>query len=224
MRHMQEKRDDYVAKFLDEQGIEQVHVNPAHGVPLPSNPDEFDALLIYGGIQSANDGNERTYIADEIEWISNWLDEKRPTLGICLGAQLIAKTLGATVSRHPDNLVEIGFHKITPTETAGDFLSSPSYFFQWHSEGFTVPESCELLAEGEQFPNQAFRYGTNTYGIQFHPEVTRPVMEVWLSSGSQMLSAPGVQSAEQQLEDESRYGEDMGNWCRNFVDHWVKNW
>ena len=52
---MQEKRDDYVAKFLDEQEIEQVHVNPAHGVPLPSNPDEFDALLIYGGIQSAND-------------------------------------------------------------------------------------------------------------------------------------------------------------------------
>ena len=221
---MQEKRDDYIAMFLNEQDIKQVHVNPAHGVPLPENCDEFDAVLIYGGIQSANDGSEKTYIADEINWLSNWLGENRPALGICLGAQLIAKTLGATVSRHPDEICEIGFHKITPTQTANGFISAPSYFFQWHSEGFTLPENCELLAEGEQFPNQAFRYGTNTYGIQFHPEVTRSVMKEWLSSGSHMLNAPGAHSAEQQMEDETRFGSGMGKWCRNFVDHWIKTW
>lgn len=221
---MEDIRNDQVALFLNEQGFDQTHVNPAHGVPMPDNPDEFDGLLIYGGIQSANDGSIRPYIDTEIEWLSKWLADGRPTLGICLGAQLIAKTLGATVAPHADGIREVGFHKVTPTAAAGDFLCEPTYFYQWHGEGFTLPENCELLAEGEQFPNQAFRYNHNTYGIQFHPEVTRPVMQEWLSHGGDSLSAKGAHTPERQLDDESRYGENMGNWCRNFVANWIENW
>ncbi len=222
---MQEIREDHVALFLDEQGIEQIHVNPAHNIPLPENADEFDGLLIYGGLQSANDGPpERPYIDDELKWLENWLADGRPTLGICLGAQLIAKTLGATVGPHSEGIREIGFHKINPTNNAGDFLPETAHFYQWHGEGFTLPDNCELLAQGEQFPNQAFRYRNNTYAIQFHPEVSRPVMKEWLSEAGDLLSAKGAHSAEQQLEDESRYGEKMGNWCRNFVANWIKTW
>ncbi len=221
---MQEIREDHVARYLNEQGFEQTHVNPAHGIPMPANPNDFDGLLIYGGIQSANDGPERPYIDAELEWLAQWLADDRPTLGICLGAQLIAKSLGATVAPHADGIREVGFHKITPTTAVGDFLPEPTYFYQWHGEGFTLPDDCELLAEGEQFPNQAFRYKENTYGIQFHPEVTRPVMKNWLSDGSDSLSAKGAHTAERQLEDEARYGKTMGNWCRKFVANWIKNW
>ncbi len=224
VRHMEDIRADYVAQYLNGSGIEQTHVCPARDIPLPDNPDEFDALLIYGGIQSANDGPDRPYINDELKWLSSWLADGRPTLGICLGAQLIAKALGGEVGPHPDGIREVGFHRITPTAAAAEFLQEPAYFFQWHGEGFTLPENCELLAEGDQFPNQAFRYRSNTYAIQFHPEVTRPVMEEWLIHGAQSLNANGAHSAERQREDETRYGEQMGRWCQNFVDRWIKNW
>ncbi len=221
---MDDIRNDYVAMRLRDRGIERENVNPARGIPMPDNPDEYDALLIYGGIQSANDGPEKPYIADELEWISKWLDDGRPTLGLCLGAQLVAKSLGATVGKHPDGIMEIGFHKITPTAAADEFLPAPAHFYQWHGEGFTLPEGCELLAEGEQFPNQAYRYGNNTYGFQFHPEVTRTIMQDWMSSAGHMLSVNGAHGADQQLTDESRYGTDMGNWCQNFVDRWIDTW
>ena len=221
---MQDIREDQVALYLNKHGIEQIHVNPAHGTPMPDSFDGLDGLLIYGGIQSANDGPVRPYIDDELNWLTKWLNEGRPTLGICLGAQLIAKSLGGTVSPHPDGIREVGFHKITPVSEKGDFLSAPAFFYQWHGEGFTLPKNCELLATGEQFPNQAFQYRNNTFGIQFHPEVTRPVMQDWLSSGSDSLSSKGAHRVEQQLEDEARYGEKMGTWCRNFVENWVNSW
>jgi len=221
---MQEVRQDHIAQYLDANGFEQTHVNPAHDVPMPPNPDEFDALLIYGGIQSANDGPAKSYITDELNWLANWLADERPTLGICLGAQLIAKSLGASVAPHPDGIREVGFHKITPAAGAEDFLPEAAYFYQWHGEGFSLPNGCELLAEGERFPNQAFRYRRNTVGIQFHPEVTRTVMQDWLASSGDSLSEKGAHDAKRQLEDESRYGEAMGNWCLNFVDHWINNW
>ena len=91
LRHMEEKRNDHVAQFLDQNGVEQTHVNPAHGTPLPASHGQFDALIIYGGIQSANDGPERPYISEELDWITSWLAAGKPVLGICLGAQLVAK-------------------------------------------------------------------------------------------------------------------------------------
>ncbi len=224
LRHMQERRDDHVAQFLNREQVEQLHVNPAYGVPLPTDSSDYDILVIYGGVQSANDGNDKPYIADELDWISNWLDSGRPALGICLGAQLIAKCLGARVAPHPDGIKEIGFHRLEPAATSNGFLERPAYFYQWHGEGFTVPDHCELLVEGEQFPNQAFRYRSNTYGLQFHPEVSRAVMESWHANSNGNPPEPGAHSEQRQLEDESRYGEFMGQWCWNFMHNWSKTW
>lgn len=224
LRHMQEKRDDHVAQFLDREQITQLHANPANGVPLPADPGGYDALIIYGGIQSANDGQDRPYIAEELDWINDWIVSGRPALGICLGAQLIAKTLGATVAPHPTGIREIGFHPLRPTPEAGGFLKAPAHFYQWHGEGFTLPDSCKLLVQGEQFPNQAYRYRSNTYGLQFHPEVSRAVMKSWFIDGSDALSAPGAHSPERQLMDESKYGRFMQDWCWNFLENWTDSW
>ena len=224
IRHMEEIRNDHVAQFLNKNNIEQLHVNPAHGVPLPADNKDYDAVIIYGGIQSANDGFDKTYITEELDWISDWLASGRPVLGICLGAQLLAKCLGGEVGTHPEHVCEVGFHEVTPTSQANGFLDAPMHFYQWHSEGFTLPDDCELLAEGSQFPNQAFRYQSNTYGIQFHPEITHSIMKTWLMAGSHLLSNSGAHCADQQIEDESFYGENMGRWCWNFMENWMKTW
>ncbi|MDE0310493.1 MAG: hypothetical protein OXI60_11795 [Acidiferrobacterales bacterium] len=224
LRHMQDRRDDHVAKFLDRENITQLHVNPAHGVPLPADSSGYDALIIYGGIQSANDGPTRPYITQEIDWITDWLASGRPALGICLGGQLIAKCLGARVGPHPDGIREVGFHELEPVSDSDGFLKAPAHFYQWHGEGFTLPDNCELLARGKQFPNQAYRYQSNTYGLQFHPEVPRVVMKSWLESGSEALSFAGAHSAERQLQDESQYGKSMENWCLDFINTWAERW
>ena len=224
IRHMEEIRNDHIAQFLDKNNIEQLHVNPAHGVPLPADNKDYDAVIIYGGIQSANDGLDKPYITEELNWISDWLKSERPVLGICLGAQLLAKCLGGEVETHPEIVREVGFHEVTPTAQANGFLDAPMHFYQWHSEGFTLPDDCELLAQGSQFPNQAFRYQSNAYGIQFHPEITRAIMKTWLTAGSHLLSNSGAHCADQQIEDESFYGENMGHWCWNFMENWKKTW
>ncbi len=224
IRHMEEKRDDHVAKFLNDNQVEQLHVNPAHGIPLPRDTMPYDAVIIYGGVQSANDGKEKRYIAEEIDWISKWIDSGRAALGICLGAQLIAKSLGANVAHHQDGIVEIGFRKVKQTENSREFLKSDTYFYQWHQEGFDLPENCELLAKGEDFPNQAFRHKSNVYGFQFHPEVSRTVMSSWLVGGSYMLNRHGAHCAQRQLQDETQYGTRMENWIKDFLQDWYRLW
>jgi len=224
LRHMEDKRHDHVAQFLDHSDVIQIYANPAHGVALPEFSDDFNALVIYGGIQSANDGKDRPYIAQELNWITKWISKGKPILGICLGAQLVAKCLGAQVERHPEGLTEVGFRKITPPSTGNGFLGDATHFYQWHNEGFTLPDQCELLAQGDDFPNQAFRYQSNIYGIQFHPEVTRPIMLSWLESGHHTLSNRGAHSAKRQRADEAQHGDAMGKWCRNFMRQWSKTW
>ena len=176
LRHMKGERDDHVMRWLSENDIEMAHVNPACGVPLPAGHEGFDALVIYGGIQSANDKEQNPYIPEELEWISRWIHAGKPILGICLGSQLLAKCLGGSVFRHPEGRIESGFYKIQPTGESGKFLKEPAYFYQWHSENFSLPSDCTLLATGETFHNQAFRYNSNVYGVQFHPEVTRTML------------------------------------------------
>ncbi len=224
LRHMEERHNDHVAQFLTRCHAAQTHVNPAHGVPLPRSHGAFDALVIYGGIQSANDGANRPYIAEELDWIADWLAAGKPLLGICLGAQLVAKCLGAKVERHPQGLVELGFSPLADADGSAAFLNGTEHFYQWHNEGFTLPDNCELLARGEVFPNQAFRYRSNTFCVQFHPEVTRKIMLNWLDSGSDFLSVAGAHSADRQKSDETQYGQAMSRWCWNFVDQWFRTW
>ncbi len=109
------------------------------------------------------------------------LKEAKPLLGVCLGAQMLARHLGHRVYRHPEGKVEIGYYPIVPTE-AGEALCAapfPTHVYQWHREGFDLPRGATLLAAGSDFEAQAFRYGPAAYGLQFHPEVTYAMMCRW---------------------------------------------
>ena len=93
--------------------------------------------------------------------------------------QLLAKYLGSEVKTNTNGISEIGFYKIKPTEIGKELFKFQDTFYQFHSEGFSLPPGCELLARGDIFSNQAFRY-KNCYALQFHPEVNLSLHIRWI--------------------------------------------
>lgn len=215
------QRDDRASAQLRAMGFGTEWCSPGKGDPLPPVDGDYVAAVVYGGPESANDTEAKPYIRQEIDWIGRWADSGRPFLGICLGAQMLARALGGRVARHAEGLHEIGYVEIDPTEAADGFLDSSMHVYHWHNEGFEVPASAELLASGPVFPNQAFRYGARAYGIQFHPEVSRDVMERWMREASHMLAEPGAQSSEAQRAGCARYDAEMAVWLRRFLADWL---
>jgi GMP synthase (glutamine-hydrolysing) len=192
---------------------------PRFGDPLPETMDDHAGAVIFGGPQSANDGDD--FVKREIDWIGVPLRDKKPYLGICLGGQMMARHLGARVYPHPDRHAEVGYYPIRPTE-AGRALCPdwPDRVYQWHREGFELPAGAELLAEGDAFSVQAFRYGTG-YALQFHPEVTHAMMYRWLVRGAHRMELPGTKQRHEHIADRFVYDPAAMNWLSVFIDNWI---
>jgi GMP synthase (glutamine-hydrolysing) len=192
---------------------------PRFGDPLPETLDEHAGAVIFGGPMSANDGDD--YIHREIDWIEVPLREQRPFLGICLGAQMLAKQLGAHVAPHPEGRAEIGYYPIRPTAAGLKLCPDwPSHVYHWHREGFDCPEGCELLAEGDDFPVQAVRY-RSAFGLQFHPDVTYLMMHRWTTRGHDRLTTPGACSRDRHFADRAVHDLAERAWLRHFVKRWL---
>ena len=216
------KRDDRASARLAANGCPTTWCCPGKGERLPDVHSHYDAAIVYGGPESANDGEDKAYIRREIDFIGRWLGTGKPFLGICLGGQMLARALGARVSLHPEGVHEIGYTEIRPTAAGRAVLPAPLRAFQWHKEGFEVPAGATLLAEAAgAFPNQAFRHGPKAYAIQFHPEVTIPVMNRWIREAGHMLSQPGAHSAERQRADSQTHDAPLATWLDNFLNHWL---
>lgn len=194
---------------------------PSQQDELPPTMDNHEAVVIFGGPMSANDRETLPFIGTELDWIPIALESGKPYLGICLGAQLLASVLGATVKPHPDGMVEIGYFPVMPTGMDSEHFSQPLYVYHWHREGFELPKGAVSLFKGEIFQNQAFRYGENAYGVQFHPEMTREMMERWTIDGVHMLTLPGAQSRDEHFYQHSLYAIAMENWLKGFLCHWL---
>ena len=168
---------------------------------------------------SANDSDE--YILREIDWIKVPLKEQKPFLGICLGAQMLAKHLGARVSAHPEGRAQIGYYAVRPTE-AGRALCGqwPEQVYHWHREGFELPADCELLAEGDDFPIEAFRTGS-CFALQFHPDVTTAMMHRWTTRGHERLALPGARPRHDHFIWRSVHDVSERIWLKAFLDRWL---
>ena len=146
--------------------------------------DRYNGLVVLGGPMNVDDLERHPHLAVEVALIQQAVDQGLPVLGICLGAQLIAKALGAPV--HANGGKEIGWYEVSPTPAAkddplfGDFGEGEK-IFQWHSDIFALPAGAVQLATSQTCPHQAFRYGTNVYGLQFHLEVDERLIERWLT-------------------------------------------
>lgn len=149
------------------------------------DPADVAGLIVMGGTMNVDQTDRFGFLATEIDWLRAAVDAELPTLGICLGAQLLAKALGARVRANP--VQEIGWYPIDLlSETSADGLFSGSgpreTVFHWHGETFDLPPGAVLLAQGETCRHQAFRYGPGAYGLQFHPEMTGEMVDKWLTA------------------------------------------
>jgi GMP synthase (glutamine-hydrolysing) len=215
--HQERSTPGRVGNTLRDLGYRLDIRRPRFGDPLPGTLDGHAGVVIFGGPMSANDPDD--YVRREIDWIEIVLREQRPFLGICLGAQMLAMQLGAKVAPHAQGLTQIGYYPIRPT-VAGEAMCPnwPDQVYHWHREGFGLPAGCELLAEGDDFPVQAFRTGS-AFGFQFHPDVTTAMMHCWTAQGS--LDQPGAQPRHRHFEGRAMYDVAERTWLKNFVEDWL---
>lgn len=192
---------------------------PRFGDPLPATLIQHAGAVIFGGPMSANDPDD--YIRREIDWIAVPLNERRPLLGICLGAQMLAKHLGATVAPHPQGRAQIGYYPIRLT-AAGETLCGPwpDQVYHWHREGFSLPHGSELLAEGSDFPFEAFRYD-NAFALQFHPDVTTAMMHRWTTHGDERLTLPGARPRRDHFSERAVHDVAERAWLTAFLECWL---
>lgn len=173
---------DFIVEYFD------MH----RGAALPPAIDGYDVLVVMGGPMGVYEYDKYPFIKHELRLIESALKKRVPTLGICLGAQLLAKAAGADV--YKGKAKEIGWYKVElDTETKNDwlFLGFPDEFtvFQWHGDTFDLPKGGVRLASSELFPNQVIKVGPCAYGIQFHLEVTEEMIREWVWINSDELRA-----------------------------------
>lgn len=171
-----------VGTALAEREAEAVTVRAHEGEPLPDGPDGFDGLVVLGGAQSAVDDDAHPYLPRLAGLIRQFGDSGRAVLGICLGAQIIARAYGG--QNVLDHGLQFGYRPVTPlAAAAGDpvfsAIEDPSPVFHWHQDTMSLPEGAIHLAASEQTPIQAFRIGERVYAVQFHFEASRMLVEEW---------------------------------------------
>lgn len=154
------------------------------GAPRALGWEDAAGLVLLGGPMNVDEVETYPFLRQEVIWIQEALARDLPVLGICLGAQLLAKALGAAV--YPNRMKEIGWYAIELTEAAqADQLftrgARQQVVFQWHGDTFDLPPGAVPLARSSACEQQAFRYGARAYGLQFHVEVTAAMVEAWLS-------------------------------------------
>lgn len=180
-----------IEDFLNENGIPSTIVDLSRGEAIPDT-DRFTTLVMMGGPMSVNEDDRYPYIKKEEELVRDFAAKDKRILGICLGAQIMAKAFGSKVYKGAEK--EIGWYDIELTEEgirdalmrklsihpqAGDVWRKFKVF-HWHGETFDIPSGAVRLAGSALFPNQAFRYGTKAYAFQFHIEVTKDMVYDWL--------------------------------------------
>jgi GMP synthase-like glutamine amidotransferase len=171
------------------------------------DPGDFSAIVAMGGEMHALDDHQFPYLAREADFLEQAVERDVPVLGICLGGQLLARALGATVQ--PAGALEGGWVPIWPTgDLNGDpvlgHLREPTGVFSWHVDIFDLPVGATQLATGQVTEQQAFRYG-RAWALQFHPEVDGNLFEAWLDAH------PSLEMSEQErgrLRAEVRAGSD----------------
>lgn len=175
----------YIGELLEAHGI-AYDVIDASVQPIP-DPTMYDALVVFGGPQNANEDDKYPYFLQEKVVLRKAVAQEIPVLGICLGGQLLASVLGGTVKKH--TLTEIGFSEVQCTDEGKNDplyvgLAGHQMVYQWHEDTFTLPAGAVRLMTSEKTENQAFRYGRNAYGIQYHIELTPMMLDTWLHEPS----------------------------------------
>jgi GMP synthase (glutamine-hydrolysing) len=213
--HQEHSSPGRVGHMLAASGFDLDIRRPLLGDPLPETLEDHRGAVIFGGPMSANDADE--FVRRETDWLQVPLAEDKPFLGICLGAQMLVNHLGGRVEGHGEGLVEIGWYPLRATEAGASLFDWPDMVYQFHREGFSLPSGATLLATAETYRNQAFRYGANAWGIQFHAELTRAMMHRWVVRGAHRFVLPGAQTGREHLEGRMLWDLRLKLWLAEFL-------
>lgn len=219
--HMPGANPGHVGRWFRENGYPLDIRRPFAGDPLPETLAHHTGAVYFGGAQSANDNID--FIKQEIDWIGVALKEEKPYLGICLGAQMLALHLGARVDCCNHGRVEIGYHPVQQIDQGRVLGALPEHVYQWHREGFHLPNGANLLATSQgAFENQAFAYGPAALGIQFHPEIMHTQINSWSGSNPVRLLMRGAHSRQEQLSAHLVHGPRVYSWLDRMLRRWVE--
>ena len=182
LRHAAHESGGTIETALGAAGLAYRYVDLYREIPPRLPLDQAAGLVILGGPMNVDEVQRYPFLGHEVPWIREAVDGRLPSLGVCLGAQLLAKALGARV--YPADVKEIGWYPVEMTAAAADdpllAQSGTRSVFQWHGDTFDLPSGAVHLARSPLCENQAFRYGPNAYGLQFHIEMTAAMIDAWL--------------------------------------------
>ncbi len=183
IKHIDIEGPGTLGDFFTAGGMGILHADVYAGARLPRDLAGISAVVCLGGPMNVYEDKKYPFLLEEERILREAVEQGLPVMGICLGAQLLAKSCGAKVSKSP--VREIGWRRVTLTDEGRRdrlFAGIPGRpeVFEWHEDTFGVPEGGVLLARGEDCRNQAFRVGKNAYGLQFHVEVTGGMISDWI--------------------------------------------
>jgi GMP synthase (glutamine-hydrolysing) len=219
--HQEHSNPGHVGQWFVRNGHPLDIRKPRFGEPMPETLENHCGAVIFGGPMSANDKD--AFIGVETDWIGVALQEKKPFLGICLGAQMLTNHLGGRVGFHPEEKVEIGYYPLVTTDAGKNIGPFPDHVYQWHREGCELPSGMRLLATSDgPFPNQAFACGS-ALGVQFHPEITYAQVHRWTGHNTTRLLMNGARERGDHIAGHVMHGAKVQSWLDALLRRWVKS-
>ena len=190
---------------------------PVGGTPQPAA--SYDAIMVFGGSMHPDQDEAHGWLEREVEFLRAALEADVPVVGVCLGAQMLARAAGAAVGPAPE--AEVGWYDVELTaegradEVLGA-LPARTRAFEWHSYTFGIPEGGSELARSTAC-TQAFRVG-RAWGVQFHAEVTLPMVRTWIAEESDELPVPPAAFLEEAEREIARWNGEGRALCAAFLD------
>lgn len=204
---------------LVERGYEIHQLDVATQVIDPRLVAEADVLIVLGGSIGAYQEDLFPFLSTELAAIRSRLEAGAPVLGVCLGAQLMAASLGAAV--YPGPVTEIGFFAVDAgADPVLEVFDKP--VLQWHGDTFDLPEGAVAVASGANYANQAFRYGEHGLAIQFHPEVDGGMLRQWIVDGIGELAQHGIDPRVFRAEG-ARHADPQARRGQRMLDRWLES-
>ena len=225
IKHIDIEGPGTIGDCLDDKNIPYNVIDIFNGEPLPDSLSDVSSVIVLGGPMNVYEEDKYPFLKQEDEFLKEVIEKDLPTLGFCLGAQLIAKAKGARVKQNHQK--EIGWFKVSLADNSSNdplFQGFQREFdaFQWHGDTFDIPDGAVKLAESELCPNQAFRVGKNIYGLQFHVEVTDEMIYQWIDAyRDEINSLKGLVDPDQIISDtkikSENYKAQANLFCSNFI-------
>jgi len=215
IRHGDDPPDDRVSTWFTLQGVEVRYRKPFAEAGLVGT-------VLYGGKFAVFETEAHPFLLEEDRWIKACIAAQVPLLGICQGAQQLARHLDAYAGPPELEQHEFGYYQVSPTTDGRDFLPEPLHFCQAHWHTFDIPNGAVCLAGSEAFPNQAFRYGEHVYGLQFHAEQTIEGFRRWQQASWAAWGKLGAQTKQQQDALMIKHDAAQADWFYSFMDKLFK--